>query len=227
MKVIPVKEWIDLIKALVPLSWPLILGIVLWRLFPSVKAIVNSRSFSVKVAGMEVSVQDATHQLSTRIDDLQNQVIALRKGGMAESRLDVSMPVAEAAHEHAPAMMWVDDKPDNNAFEIAQLEEWGVQVYPCLSTKDAMETLHNNPGISAVISDMGRREGGLYHSKAGIVLLKAMRRAGFETPLLVYSTAKYAAQNRGLVIAAGGSGATSSQIELLEWLRQQLGLASA
>jgi CheY-like chemotaxis protein len=219
-----VEDWIELTKALVPLAWPLILGIVLWRLFPAIRGIMNSQSFSVKLFGAEVSVQNATEQLSSRIEDLQKQVVALKEGHRSNAieRLDESDSVA--ASDFSRSVLWVDDKPTNNSFEIAQLANWGVFVATATSTKEAMEILQQDRDIAVVVSDMGRREGGVYRSQAGLVLLRAMRRAGFETPLFVYSSAKYAAQNRHLVMAEGGSGATSSQIEMLEWLREKLGL---
>ncbi|EZP73671.1 hypothetical protein BV96_01114 [Sphingomonas paucimobilis] len=216
------KDGIELTKALVPLAWPLILAFVLWRLFPAFKAILNSRSFSVKVAGMEVSVQDATEQIRTQIEDLQKQVLELRRAGTTE--------IVEAPHSPPDQpkgkyfVLWVDDKPSNNAFEIAQLQEQNVEVISALSTEEAMAVLHNSPRIDAVISDMGRREGGVYRSQAGLMLLNAMRRNGFTLPFLVYSSAKYVGQNQQIVKSAGGDGATASPIELMEWLQSKAGL---
>lgn len=223
------KDVIELTKALVPLAWPAILAIVLWKLFPTLKQIVTSRAFSVKVAGMEVSVQDATEQLSTRIEDLQKQVIALRDEQGSHSR-DVAVaapPPEEPRARGRQAVLWVDDKPSNNAFEISQLRDWGVDVLEALSTQDAMALLKGNVHVDAVISDMGRSEGGSYRSQAGLTLLQQIRAEGLATPFLVYSSARYAAQNRQQVIAAGGDGATSSPIELLEWLRRKIGLSVA
>lgn len=216
------KDAVELIKALVPLAWPIILAFVLWRLFPIIKAIANSRSFAVKVAGMEVSVQDATEQLRSQIEDLQKQVLELRRGSVAEGSETPEEP-AIPVKDHS-LILWVDDKPSNNAFEIAQLQEKDVEVISAISTEEAMAVLHNNPQISAVISDMGRREGGTYRSQAGLMLLNAMRRSGFPTPFLVYSSPKYARQNQEVVKSAGGDGATASPIELLEWLRSKAGL---
>ena len=222
---------IEILKALTPLAWPLIASFILWKLFPAIRSIVNSRSFSVKVAGMEVSVQDATEQISSRIDDLQKQVIALREQTMGAQAAtigampDADQPAAQqAAHK---VVLWVDDNPNNNAFEIAHLTELGVEVITSVSTDEALEILQNRSDIGAVVSDMGRREGGRYQGQAGLNLLVALRKAGNGTPFLVYSSAKYAASNNSQIIAAQGAGATSSQIELLQWLRSQLGIASS
>ena len=88
-----------------------------------------------------------------------------------------------------------------------------------------MSILAGNANFDAVISDMGRREGGAYRTQAGLVLLNAVRKAGLQVPVLVYSTQKYAERARQEVAAAGGDGATSSPVELLEWVRQKVRIA--
>jgi CheY-like chemotaxis protein len=219
---------IDLIKALTPLAWPIILAIVLWRLFPAITGIVKSRSFAVKVAGMEVSVQDATEQLRAQIEDLQRQVIGLRGESSSASAAkatttarSLAAPVTSAQNRN-PKVLWVDDNMSNNAFQIAQMHDQGITVVQSGSTEDAMSILKGNPNFDAVISDMGRREGGAYRSQAGLILLNTLRSAGYQLPFIVYSSQKYADRNRQEVLDAGGDGATSSPVELLEWVRQRV-----
>lgn len=216
----------ETISALATLAWPIIVALIVWKLFPFVKAIVESRAFSIKVAGMEISVQDATEQLRTQIEDLQQQVLALRganAGGAIQT--DVAALPPEPALP-APAngpVLWVDDKPSANAFEIAQLESMGVPVIKATSTAAAMEALGRQPQVRAIISDMGRNENGVYHGKAGIELLTHVRSAGIDAPYVVYTTAKYAQRRNDEVVASGGDGAISSQVELLEWLKRKVG----
>lgn len=223
-----VKDAIELIKALTPLVWPLILAIVLWRLFPVITAIVKSRAFSLKIAGMEVSVQDAADQVRAQIEDLQHQVIALRRGAGAAAAAKTATTARALAKPLAPPdgrspkVLWVDDNMSNNAFQIAQLHDLGVTVIQSSSTEDAMSIMNGNPNFDAVISDMGRREGGAYRVQAGLILLGAVRKAGLQVPFMIYSSQKYADRARNEVIAAGGDGATSSPVELLEWVRQKL-----
>jgi CheY-like chemotaxis protein len=228
---VAVKDAIELIKALTPLVWPLILAIVLWRLFPVITAIVKSRAFSLKIAGMEVSVQDAAEQVRAQIEDLQHQVIALRGGAgsaaaqkTATAARSLAKPLAPPG-ARSPKVLWVDDNMSNNAFQIAQLHDLGVTVVQSSSTEDAMSILNGNPAFDAVISDMGRREGGAYRAEAGLILLGAMRKAGLQVPFMIYSTQRYADRARRDAAAAGGDGATSSPVELLEWVRQKLRIA--
>jgi CheY-like chemotaxis protein len=211
---------IELIKALTPLVWPLLVAILLWKLFPVLKGIVTSRSFSVKIAGMEVSVQDATEQFQTQISDLQKQVLLLRSDKQpAGSGPEFTEPPAPSAvAKRSPRILWVDDNPTGNALEIAQLRERGIDVTQAVSTDDAMAVLNNDLSFDAIVSDMGRREHGAYRAQAGLMFLKALRRAGYNVPFLVYSTQKYAARNNEEVKSAGGDGATASPVELLEWI---------
>jgi hypothetical protein len=191
---------IEFLKVLTSLAWPAILAVLLWRLFPVLKVVIVSRSFSVKVAGMELSIQDATEQIRTQIEDLQKQVINLRTGGLGDTTEPTSngQTGTQPAQKFRPRVLWVDDKPTNNALEIAQLNGLGIDVVQSISTEDAMTTLNSNSGYYAIISDMGRREQGIYHSQAGLVLLSAVRRAGYHIPFLVYSSQKYASrQPRG------------------------------
>ncbi|MCC8977608.1 response regulator [Bradyrhizobium acaciae] len=215
---------IELIKALTPLAWPLMVAILLWKLFPILRGIVTSRSFSVKIAGMEVSVQDATEQFQTQISDLQKQVLLLRSNKQpAGSGLDFTEPpVPSAVAKKSPRILWVDDKPTGNALEIAQLRQRGIDVTQAESTDDAMAILNNDLSFDAIVSDMGRREHGTYRSQAGLMFLNALRRAGYNVPFLVYSSQKYAARNSAEVRSAGGDGATASPVELLEWIDRKV-----
>jgi CheY-like chemotaxis protein len=217
----------ELIKALTSFAWPLILAILLWRLFPALKGIVTSRDFNLKIAGMEVSVQDATDQFRTQIDDLQKQVILLRAGQkLNEASSESSKVPAPSAVRKSPSILWVDDKPAGNAVEIAQLRDRGIDIVQAASTNEAMAILNSHSKFDAIISDMGRREGGEYRSQAGLILLNAIKRSGHypikrtgdKVPFYVYSSPKYAARNKDEVKAAGGEGATASPLELREWI---------
>jgi CheY-like chemotaxis protein len=245
-------ELVDLIKASANLAWPIIVVIVLIALFPGIKKIIESRSFSLEIAGMKVSVQDAAEQLRAQIEDLQRQVIALRdqsgpKLTVREADRDAgddededaadaaAAPAAPAATPPAPApprsstqrVLWVDDNMSNNAFQIAQLKDQGVTVVQSASTEDAMRILHSSPPFDAVISDMGRREAGRYDSGAGLSLLQRMRAEHIATAFIVYTTRDFAQRTAAAVRAAGGSGATGSAVELLEWVHERVGGAPA
>jgi len=226
------KDAIELIAALTPLVWPILIAVVMWRLFPTLTAIIKSRSFSVKIAGMELSVQDAAEQLRNQIEDLQRQVIQLRDRGLPDVASITSTPERETRSiEVRPRVLWVDDNPLNNAFQTSQLQSLGIDVIQAISTDIAMVNLKNNSPFDAIISDMTRREGSVDNGQAGMILLKMIRAAGYKTPFLLYSSARYTGRNRDNVLAAdkenvlaaGGDGATASPVELLEWVQRHVG----
>ena len=220
---------IALVTALSPLAWPVLAGVLLWRLFPALDAIVKSRAFSVKVAGMELSVQDATEQLKNQVGDLQHQVVALindGKGAAAASPAPATSaaPQMEAdSQKTSTTVLWVDDHPSNNAFEMAQMKASGLQIIQALSTEEAMAALTGKARIDLVISDMGRSEHGQYVADAGLILLRQIKTSGLDLPFMIYSSAKFADRNRQQVSDAGGDGATSSPIELLDWVTRRAG----
>lgn len=218
----------ELISAFADLLWPVILLIVILALLPAIRTIVQSRSFTVKVGDVEVSVQDAANELRTQVDDLQRKVIELRSSlpAGAQRAEEASAPPKAAPPKAAPAsrgVLWVDDKPSNNAIEVANLRQRQIPVKQVTSTADAMAALAAADQYAAVISDMGRFEHGRFRGRAGLDLLEEMRRAEIAVPFMVYTSRGSAARQDAQVREAGGHGATASPVELLEWLRDVLG----
>jgi CheY-like chemotaxis protein len=204
----------DLLRALSEVAWPVIAALVLWRLYPLVREILRSRAFTVKVAGMEISAQQASEQLQSQIDDLRTKLSDVRQS-LDKRDLPLLAPVTTSRR-----VLWTDDIPSNNAYAIAQLREQGYDVLQAVSTSDAMRVLGSaSLPIAAVISDMGREETGTYKPEAGLELLRAMRKAGYSQPFIVCTTLVAAQQYNDAVQAAGGSGATTSFVELFEFVR--------
>jgi len=212
-----VAQWVEVLKAIIPLAWPLLIAVLLWHLLPTIKKVIESRAFTLKFAGIEVTTQEATDQIKAQLQDLKDQVVALRKiaGEPAES---VSAPIEDAAPR---SILWVDDRPNNNAIEISQLEGRGYKVITALSTNETMATLARER-VGVIISDMGRREEGRYVAQAGLGLLRAARASGYKQPFIVYTSSTYVEKNDAEVKALGGDGATASPVKLLEWIERHL-----
>jgi CheY-like chemotaxis protein len=203
------------------LAWPVLVGLVLWKLGPTIRGVIESRAFTVKVAGTEISVQQASDALAHRVDDLREQVSALRaqadgdaEGGAAPAE---DSPIASGV-PRLRRVLWVDDHPENNVYEVAALRSKDVDVLQVRSTAEATDQLANGMRFDAVITDMGRAEDGRLDVDAGIDLIEALRARGIETPVLVYASASAVARTRDRVRTAGGYVATSSATELLEAL---------
>ena len=208
----------ELLAALADLAWPLLAATVLVCLWPVLRNIAESRSFTIDVGGMKISVQKATDELLRNLEDLQQKVQELR----AQARPEQGQ-VKTSEGLTKPILAWVDDVPENNAYEIARLRRDGVEVLEMESTDDAVHALVDEGRVvNAVVSDMGRREQGVYNRKAGLDLIRALRNENIEVPIYVYTSPESVERIRDKVGNVGGSGATASQLELFELLDREL-----
>jgi CheY-like chemotaxis protein len=225
-----------IIEALGSLLWPLLLAVVVWRVAPHLPGLLadlrealRTRAFKVKVGGAELSVEEATEQLRRQVTDLQTQMVAQ----LAERRPPSSPGAAPGAAPQAwadqdrPTVLWVDDRPEGNALELAKLRDDGVEVLQAKSTAEAMDVLALRRGVQTVVSDLGRLEGGEYRPHAGLELLKQLREAGFGQPVVVYTSARGVARDRDDALAAGAAAVTASPTELFAALPELLRAAAA
>jgi CheY-like chemotaxis protein len=212
-----------LIEAIGHIAWPVLAAVVLWRLFPLVKDIARSRPFRIKVGELELSVQDASELIRTQIEDLQKKVTELRVGN-ASTGAPVDALVSEAVERRTRHVVWVDDKPEGNAYEIARLRDAGVDVTEATSTTEGLRLLIPSAKVDAILTDMGRRENGSYKSKAGLDFIRQVRELAIQTPIYVYTAQRAAARLKDEVVGAGGNGVTGSPVELFEFLRSVLGI---
>lgn len=221
----------SIIEALGSLLWPLLLAVVVFRVVPLLPGLVadlrealRTRAFKVKVGGAELSVEEATEQLRRQVTDLQTQMAAqLAERGPPSA----AAGVAPQAYQDRPTVLWVDDRPEGNALELAKLRDDGVEVLQAKSTDEAMDVLTLRRGVQAIVTDLGRVEGGEYRPHAGLALMRQLREAGFEQPVLVYTSARGVARDREDAVAAGAATVTASPTELFAALPELLRPADA
>jgi CheY-like chemotaxis protein len=214
----------DLVELLTGLAWPVVIGVILWRLLPQIKQVLQSRGFTINAGGMEISVQEASETLGERVEDLREQLSALK------ARVEAGGPGTEEAAAGAPALpmadglrglaaiLWVDDHPENNVFEVEALRRKDVRVLQAKTTEEGLRALDAHPEIAALITDMGRVEDGRPKLEAGVELIKAVRERRPELPILVYASAPAVARSGDNARAAGATHVTSSATELLDAL---------
>jgi len=221
-----------IIEALGSLLWPLLLAVVVLRVVPHLPGLMadlrealRTRAFKVKVGGAELSVEDATEQLRRQVTDLQTQMAAqLAERSPAQA---AAAGAAPQAYQDRPTVLWVDDRPESNALELAKLRDDGVEVLQAKSTAEAMDVLTLRRGVQAIVTDLGRVEGGEYRPHAGLALMRQLREAGFEQPVLVYTSARGVARDREDAVAAGAATVTASPTELFAALPELLRPADA
>jgi CheY-like chemotaxis protein len=211
------KQATELIKAIGSLAWPAIAGVVLWRLFPLIKRVLESRGFSVKFGQMEISVQEASDQFMKQLKDVQDKIVSLH---LPPPEMPAVATAAPSKGAFARRILWVDDNPSNNAFEIAKLRGDHIEVDLARSTAEAMQILTADYSrFDAIISDMGRYESSRYQPSAGIDLISAVRAAGVSVPIFVYSSPATATKKYQEVLKAGGNGATGSPTDLFRLIQ--------
>ena len=121
-------------------------------------------------------------------------------------------------------VLWVDDHPENNHYEIAALTKLQIEVLQVTSTSAAMKALDEDPdGFDMVISDWGRPWDG---PGAGLRLLSKLRKRTQLLPLVFYhgefaATARVARARQAL--AAGAIGEAVYPAELIALVVKGLG----
>jgi hypothetical protein len=86
----------------------------------------RGRKFTIKVAGNELTMEEASEQQRVILSDLQAKLVELEKrlgSGLATLQNPISAPPTSSKR-----ILWVDDRPKNNSFFVASLEERGVRV---------------------------------------------------------------------------------------------------
>ncbi|HEU4759894.1 MAG TPA: response regulator [Dehalococcoidia bacterium] len=208
----------DTIKAVATLAWPVLAATLALALLPTIKGIARSRPFKIKVGEFELSVEEASNQLRKQIDDLQDQVQVLRRAGAEPAPAAPSTLAEPTLFEPKGRILWVDDRPDNNAYEIAKLEKDGYEIQKVTSTQAALDVLRSrSEKPTAIISDMSRREGLLPRHTAGLELIREVRALKLDMPIYIYASGE-ALKYRQRVREAGGNGITASPIELFHMI---------
>jgi len=159
-------------------------------------------------------MEEANLQQSNLIDDLQTQLLELRKK-VEGFRVSPEAALVETPPNApmASAVLWVDDTPKNNSYLIEMLQKRGYRVDLATSTKDGLGKADQN-SYRLIVSDMGRTEDGNYHGDAGIVLLEELNKRGSKVPFVVFCSSQGVRRFRERVKALGGRAITSSTTEL-------------
>src|SRR3954466_9959299 len=108
------SDAVELVKTLI---WPLLIVVVVLRFYPSIRRVVESRGFTVKAGGAEITVQQASDQLAGQVDDLRLQVSSLRaqlESLAPGSAADGSASRIASRVAQLRRILWVDDHPENN-----------------------------------------------------------------------------------------------------------------
>ena len=229
-----------IIEAIGSLLWPLLVAVLLIRVIPHIPGVVadlrramRTRAFTVKIGGVELSVEEAAEQLRRQVTDLQTHMaIQLAERGeparpprgpaQRPGSVGTEAAAGAAADQGRPTVLWVDDNPEANTLELAKLRDDGVEILLARSTAEAMDVLSLRRGVGAIVTDMGRTEDGEFRSHAGLALLRQLHEAEQSQPVLVYTSTRRVELDRQDALDAGATTVTSSPTELFAALRRVL-----
>jgi len=214
-------------KALAALAWPVIVFLLILFFRPAIKALIESaksRKFTLKLGGQELTMEEVNQQQRTITTDLQTQVAEIRKS-LQGSQVPLRS-VAEVAPSTTPAsgksVLWVDDDPKNNSYFIQQLSDNGIKVELAMSTSEGLR-LFRQKKYDAVISDMGRAEGGTYNTGAGIELLRRIREDDKRVPFIIFCSSRGIKKHGEEAASLGATAVTSSSTEMMGILQDSIG----
>ena len=209
------ETFAKLISAVSSLAWPLMCVYLIYKFYEPISKLIQSaqgRSFTIKVAGQELTMDEASEQQRQIIGDLQNKISEIEKAmsGEVPLRTDAAKWVKERPGKR---ILWVDDRPKNNSYIAAFLEDHGAIVDLALTTSEGLHKFQHSK-YDIVISDMGRPES----ERAGIDLVREIRATGSQVPFYIFCGG-WAAQNlRTESLDAGATDITSSGTTLLSIL---------
>jgi CheY-like chemotaxis protein len=214
---------VAILGAIGALALPVMAIVVVVKVWPILREVFETRKFTLKIGGFELSAQEATDQIRKQIEELQSQVAQLKEAGRvsaivregANSDIETPEEIRSVAPVAQPgALLWVDDKPSNNAFLIADFQDQGIRIDQAVSTTDALQKLSaQSAAYQVIISDLGRIENERFVPDAGGQLAKEVRAMGLSTPLIIFSSAR-AVQDRERLIKAGATDVTNNSTRL-------------
>lgn len=135
----------------------------------------------------------------------------------AEKFMASAQRAAESvAESKVRRVLWVDDRPDNNAREREVMERLlNLKFTNVRSTSEALaEIKREGEKYSLIISDMGRPG----DPRAGYTLLDELRKAGMEVPYIIYAGSG-ASEHDAEARRRGAEGCTNNPQRLLDLVR--------
>lgn len=202
--------------AVIGLAWPLVAIWMLFQFRPLVESLLRRDSITIKVAGFELSSQEAADRIGKDIADLQRRLSLLEAGDLPQT----SAITSADSKDTAKFLLWVDDYPSNNAFLIENFRKQGLEVVLSLSTADAVKKLQTGQ-FDAVISDLGRRENGVDNPLAGLELLQGMHDLERRPPAIIFAGAR-GLSHRDRLLGAGAEEVTSSSVDVVGFVGRHL-----
>lgn len=114
--------------------------------------------------------------------------------------------------------MWVEELPKTKYFEIEGIRNAGISVDVALTTEAAMTKLSDQEvKYDLIISSMYRKELGIKRPNAGLALIKKLKNAGINLPIIIYCSSQNS-KRTAKEVQSEGQFITHSPLTLFHWL---------
>lgn len=191
------------------LAW-LVIAVIMARLLPEIRQLSRrvdefsidgplSTTFRIKTTRAARHLQDA---VATKLGK-SPPITSTRRWLGNLARPDVLRQVNGAR------VLWIDDRPENNRYEMLALQELGVSIETSGDTEEGLGKLRTDT-YDLIITDMGRPSS----PRAGYDLLAAVRQSQPSLPVIIYSGSDKP-QHKREASERGANGATADPRELL------------
>jgi CheY-like chemotaxis protein len=193
-------------------AWPVVVLLVAWMFRGALRDVVSrAEEFSLSgPAGMSITAkrQAAATQALVRASEAKSGAPAPSRGTLRREVEETSRAVVDLGRP--PRVLWVDDRPSNNRYEVAAFESLGMAVELSPSTEDALSKITDSRQFDVIISDMGRPP----DPRAGYTLLRNLRSRGDRTPFIIYAASRKP-EHFDEAVGQGALGCTNRPKELI------------
>jgi CheY-like chemotaxis protein len=110
-------------------------------------------------------------------------------------------------------ILWVDDRPENNAFMVERLNSKCIDVVICKTSQGALSDLARMK-FDLCISDMERLEEGREVADAGMRLLEKLKSDSPDLPFVFFTSSRSIARYRKQALELGAIDMIKSGMEL-------------
>jgi CheY-like chemotaxis protein len=212
----------ETITSVANLLWPLTVLLLILIFRGQLRHVIRSagqREVSLEVGGQKITLGELSQAQNATIADLQKQVASLQDALGDHGTGDKPTIPSEPIEPSAPfTVLWVDDHPENNVLQIAQLRDNGVRVDLAHTTQEGVG-LFSRHRYRMVISDMDRTENGIEVADAGVRLVAELRTLDPAIPIVIYCGTRAMQALGDRAIVAGASAVTDSPYEMSEHFR--------
>ena len=149
-------------------------------------------------AQKEAATESMAHALAMRGD-----------ADSAQSSEQLETRISSLENEIERTVLWVDDQPSNNRYEVSALQALGIDVLQATDNRQAYEYFKQKQ-IALVVTDIGRKN----QATDGLDLVSTLSEQQAGVPVIVY-TGIWGVENQGAEASGRGARAiTASPVEL-------------